>query len=636
MTRSRVRLFLPCILLAIGAVVAAQGGGGADVTGAPVAYRLSFPAPQQRWLQVEVTFSGVIGPLEVRMSRSSPGRYALHEFAKNAYDIEAADGGGRRLEALQTDPHQWNVDGHDGTVRFHYKLFGDRVDGTYAAVDATHAHLNTPAVLAWATGLEDRPAVVAIAPPAGGGWRPATQLFATDDPWVFTAPNLQYLMDSPLKISPLAWRRFEPRRPSGVGGPLPTIAFAVHHEGSDADVDRYVRDLEALVPETAAVFGEYPPFEGGRFLFIACYVPWAVGDGMEHRNSTVLTSSASIGGSRLHLVETAVHEFFHAWNAERIRPRSLEPFDFTRANTSRELWLVEGFTSYYQALLMHRAGLATFEQLLSDLGGWVSEVVTSPAHAFRSAEEMSVLAPLVDGAVHRDPTFLENTYISHYTFGAALALGFDLAIRERTKGSRSLDDVMRLMWERHGRPGGTRAGYVDAPYTTADVVQALADVTGDQALAAALIDRHVRGRVVMEYARLLALAGLGLEPAAPGARTVGPVALSYAGGRLRISAAPPLGSPADAAGLASGDEIVAIGGRPVRTVADYEDALRVAPVGARITFRIHRRGMRDAAEVAVRVVADPAVAIVAVERGSRAPTPGQRAFRAAWLSSRAR
>jgi hypothetical protein len=172
MTRSRVRLFLPCILLAIGAVVAAQGAGGADVTGAPVAYRLSFPAPQQRWLQVEVTFSGVIGPLEVRMSRSSPGRYALHEFAKNAYDIEAADGGGRRLEALQTDPHQWNVDGHDGTVRFHYKLFGDRVDGTYAAVDATHAHLNAPAVLAWAPGWRIvRPWSQSRLPPAGAGDR---------------------------------------------------------------------------------------------------------------------------------------------------------------------------------------------------------------------------------------------------------------------------------------------------------------------------------------------------------------------------------------------------------------------------------------------------------------------------------
>jgi predicted metalloprotease with PDZ domain len=637
MTNGRARRSLACILLAIAAALAAPAHGGhAAAADPPVAYRLSFPAPEQRSVQVDVTFSGVIGTFEIRMSRTSPGRYALHEFARNVYDVQAADGQGRRLSVVQPDPHQWNVGGHDGTVQFRYRVFGDRVDGTYAAIDATHAHLNAPATLVWARGLENRPVVVTLAPPDGLGWRAATQLFATADPWTYTAPNLQYLMDSPIKAGTLALRTFQPRPVPGVAGPRPTVALAVHHQGTDADLDSYARDLERLVPETAAVFGEYPAFEGGRFLFLACYVPWATGDGMEHRNSTVLTSSASIGGASHHLLETAVHEFFHAWNVERIRPRSLEPFDFEQPSYARELWFAEGITSYYQSLLMHRAGLTALSRLVADLGTLVNEVVTSPALRFRSAEQMSLMAPIVDGARAPYPTVLSSTYISYYTFGAALGLGLDLAIRERTGGDRSLDDVMRAMWVRHGKPGGARPGFVDAPYSTDDVVAAIAEVTGDAAFASGLIDRHVRGHEPMDYARLLALAGLSLDPAAPGARSIGGVAFAGAGPRLRLAGPPPIGSPAHAAGLGEGDHVVAVDGQAVRTVAEIEAAMRAAPADGRVRLQVQRRGEPAPVEVAVALTGDRSVTLVPMEsRGGRL-TSAQKAFRSAWLSSRTR
>lgn len=629
MTRARAQAWSLCILLAIAPALAGLGVAEEQRT---VEYRLSFPAPQQRWMQVEATFSGVTGPLRVRMSRSSPGRYALHEFARNVYDVRASDRHGRQLPVVQVDPHQWNVEGHDGIVRFQYRLFGDRVDGTYTAIDATHAHLNMPATLVWARGFEEHRTTVTLVPPRNAGWRAATQLFGTDDPWTFTAPNIQYLMDSPIEASAFAWRTFEPRGPAGTTAP--TIALAVHHEGTDADVDAFVRDLETVVPEAAAVFGDYPAFEGGRFLFIADYLPSAMGDGMEHRNSTVLTSSTSIAGGRQRLLETATHEFFHAWNVERIRARALEPFDFTDANPSRELWFGEGITTYYEALLIHRAGLSTLPQFLADASAWVQEVIASPAPSFRSAEEMSLLAPLVDGASPREPTNLAHTYISHYTIGAAIGLGFDLAIRERTDNARSLDDVMRVMWERHGRPGGARPGYVDAPYTTEDIVHAMAGVTGDRPFAASLIDRYVRGREVMDYRHLLSVAGLLLRPASPGARTIGPVALGYAGNRLRIAAPLPMGSPGDTAGLAVGDEIVAVDGRPVRTVSDYEDAMRAAAMRPEVLLRIQRRGLREPVNMPVALVADPALTIVASDAGARPPAPSQLAFRSAWLDSR--
>ena len=158
---------------------------------APVAYRVSFPEAQHHRMLVEVTFPGVPpGTLEVVMSRTSPGRYAIHEFAKNVYDVRIDDGQGTALTYERPNPAQWNVSVKGGTVRVTYKVFGDQLDGTFLAVDATHAHLNIPASLMWARGLENRPVTVTFDGPAH--WKIATQLHATHDPRTFTAGSLQY------------------------------------------------------------------------------------------------------------------------------------------------------------------------------------------------------------------------------------------------------------------------------------------------------------------------------------------------------------------------------------------------------------------------------------------------------------
>src|SRR5262245_54211412 len=118
---------------------------------ASVSYRLSFPEPQHRWMQVEATFTGLAtATLELHMSRSSPGRYALHEFAKNVFDLTVTDAGGHPLGVTRPNLDQWRVAEHSGTVRVTYRIFGDRIDGTYLAVDTTHAHINMPASLIWA------------------------------------------------------------------------------------------------------------------------------------------------------------------------------------------------------------------------------------------------------------------------------------------------------------------------------------------------------------------------------------------------------------------------------------------------------------------------------------------------------
>jgi predicted metalloprotease with PDZ domain len=483
---------------------------------APVSYTFSFPDPGQHWMHVDVRFPPAEEPLELRMSRASPGRYSLHDFASHVGDLAAHDEEGRKLRITAQAPHAWSVAAAQGAIRLRYRVSGNRLDGTYLAIDSTHAHINMPPAIVWAVGRELDPVVVRIRPPANRSWRVATQLFVTDDPFTFTAPNLHYLVDSPIEVSDHVRRTFvadppvdaRDRRP-------PTIELALHHTGSDAEADRHIEALRRIVREQASVFGEYPEFEAGTYTFLADYLPWALLDGMEHRNSSVLTSGRSIASGHDSLLALAAHEFFHVWNVERIRPRALEPFNLLDVNPSGELWLAEGFTLYYESLTMARTGLWTLDAALSSMSRAVSQVLTLPVSARRSAIDTSLLASLYDGALPGGRLDPDAWRLSHYLHGAALALGFDLALRERTGGARSLDDFMRAMWQRHGRDPGPRPGLVGHPYTMDDVRECLVAVSGDADFADALLSRYVRGHEVMDYDRLLALAGLRLRSVTP-------------------------------------------------------------------------------------------------------------------------
>ena len=590
----------------------------------PVVYRVAFPAPQHHYADVEVTFAGVpAGTLEVRMSRSSPGRYALHEFAKNVFDVRAFDGAGRPLEVARPTPYQWEVSGHDGTVRIAYKVFGNRVDGTYLGIDASHAHLNMPATLMWARGLDARPVRATFRPPPGLSWKPATQLFPTSDPWTFTAPNLQYLMDSPTELSEHSVRTFTVANPDGRTF---TIVTAVHHDGTEADVDEYAAGTERIVREQGAVFGEFPEFETGAYVFLGDYLPWGGSDGMEHRNSTVVAQNASIRGNARALLDTVSHEFFHAWNVERIRPRALEPFNFEEANMSGELWLAEGVTDYYGDLTLARAGLAPGVQTMVNLANAALDVAVSPAHQFRSAVDMSRMAPFTDAARSVDPTNFSYSFISYYAFGSALGLALDLELRARSGGTISLDDYMRAMWRSYGRPGGREPGLVDRPYTQADARRTLAEVA-DAAFADEFFDRFVEGRQVPDFRRLLAPAGVIVRERYPGRAWSG-VSVDGTGRVAAPQGLVPWGSPAFEAGLAHGDVIRSVAGRPFRP-----ERFAQARPGDSLALDVLRPDGRSAA-LTLTCRADPALEAVPVEAAGGTLTPEQHAFRDSWLGSK--
>jgi len=588
----------------------------------PIRYRFSFPQPQHRWMQVEATFPDLeSGTLELRMSRSSPGRYSLHDFAKNVYDVGAVGADGREIQPTRPDPYGWNVAGHGGSVTVRYKVYGDRVDGTYLAVDETHAHINMPAAIMWAHGLDDRPATLTFEEPAGMRWQVATQLHASSSPLEFTAPNLQYLMDSPVEFGPVSVRQFT------AGGR--TFRFSLHHTGTDAELDGYVKDVEKIVRQEGAIFGEYPQYEPGYYTFLADYLPWASGDGMEHRNSTVMTSSGSIGSSRTGLLETVAHEFFHCWNVERIRPSGLEPFDFDRANLSDSLWLAEGFTQYYGPLTMQRAQLVDVAATAAIAGGLVDTVVNDPGRGVRSAVEMSRMAPFIDGGRTVDRTNWANTVISYYPFGGAIALALDLSLRDRSDGRVSLDDFMRAMWQKFGRPGGAREGYVDRPYSLADAEETLAGVSGDRAFAREFFAKYIEGRDVADYERLLGRAGVTLRRRNAGRGWLGDVKYETRNGARVASIVSP-SWPVYATGLEQDDEVTEIDGRPIRSENDAAAALQRHRPGDRVQVVFVDR-TRLTRRPTVTLAEDPHLEAVPIEAAGGTMTSAQRAFRDRWL-----
>jgi len=436
-------------------------------------------------------------------------------------------------------------------------------------------------------------------------------------------------MDSPIQFGPQTVRTFSV--PALDGGSASTVRLALRHEGSDEDADTYARDLERIVREQQAIFGELPAFDSGGYTFLAAYLPGANGDGMEHRNSTVVTAAGSIASARVGLLGTASHEFFHCWNVERIRPRSLEPFDFADANVSGELWLAEGFTSYYGPLVLLRTGLTPFEVAVRQWTGLVNEVTLTPGRRFRSAVDMSRLAPFVDAAVSIDPTNWDNTFLSYYTFGAALGLGLDLSLRDLTNGRVSLDDFMRAMWTRHGRTK-SEPGLVATPYTLADARAVLATVSGNARFADEFFDRYVQGHDVVDYRRLLLRAGLVLKPSAPDGGWVGGLRLEPVDGGARVAASTRMDTPAYAAGLGEGDVIRTIDGKAIGTPSEVDTLVAARKPGDTLQIGYTRNGVDM--RTTVTVAANPRQEIVTVESTGGTLTPEQKAFRDAWVRSR--
>lgn len=500
-----------------------------------------------------------------------PGSYMIREFARHIVRITAL-AGDDKLHIEKLDKHTWRAAPTRGPLTVAYEVYAWDLSVRGAHLDETHAFFNGASVFLLALGREQDNCLVDLLPPPGrrhADWKVATGLaparatrygsFGT-----YIAAGYDELIDCPVEMGSFVRGQFdvlEVPHEIAITGRVPKL-----------DLERLTADLARLCAQHIELFeprSKQAPFT--RYTFLTT----ALGDGhggLEHRNSTALVCKRddlpfvgmkdSTEGYRKFLA-LASHEYFHAWNGKRIRPAAFVPYDLARENYTRLLWAVEGFTSYYDDLLVARAGLISQAQYLDALAKTMTAVMQRTSRLKQTLAESSFDAWI---KYYRQDENAPNSVVSYYQKGALVAAALDLTIRHATGGDRSLDDVMRLLWKRYQRCGATYPGVAEG-----EIAEAAEQASGLK------LARHVRewteGTRDPDFEALLAPFGVRVEKRAavdpPHFALLG-VKTAKADGDCRVANVFD-GSPAQRAGLAGGDTLVALGG--LRVTASNLDAL---------------------------------------------------------------
>ncbi|GAB3820519.1 hypothetical protein GCM10028895_20900 [Pontibacter rugosus] len=323
------------------------------------------------------------------------------------------------------------------------------------------------------------------------------------------------------------------------------------------------------------------------------------------------------------LLNTVSHEYFHAWNVERIRPKTLEPFNFQEANMTEGLWLAEGFTSYYGDLTLARTGTFDLKEYAEGLAGDLNYVLLSPGRQYHSLVQMSQQAPFVDAARSVDPVNRHNTFISYYTYGSVTGLALDMTLRQQY--GKTLDDYMQALWRKYGSP--------EKPYTMADLEETLAEVSGDAAWAKQFFQQSVFGSQLPDYAALLAKAGLELRKSNPGEADLAWVSLNYKGDGAEITNGTYVNSEAYKAGLERSDVILTVDGRKLKKAKDLQKVLKKHKPGDKVAVTFNRHGQTRSVTLTLDEV--PTLEVVPYESINKPVTPAIEQYRQAWLGTKA-
>lgn len=600
-----------------------------DTKQKPLFYSISFPNAVHHEAEIVLTIPNApSGALRVRMSRSSAGRYATHEFGKNVYNIKASNADGTDLEIKQLEGDLYEIPVHGDAVKVSYTLFANWTDGTYASVDPSHAHLNMPAAFMWVVGQDKRPIRLQFNDLDKYGWKVATQL-KNEGAGIYSAPNMQYMMDSPTELSAYKVNSWDVDN----NGKKEKINLAIHSDDDQSVIDAFAKQIGRMVLEEKAVFGELPAYDYGEYTFLDDVYPTNSGDGMEHRNSTCIVHPAEkIGGNELRLISTYSHEYFHSWNVKRIRPKSLEPFNFEHADMSSELWFAEGFTQYYGEMVLVRAGFHNVDDYGRTVAGLVNQILNTPGAAKYPATQMSRYSVFADAGVSIDPNNQANMFTSYYTYGGAIALALDL--RLRSEFNLTLDDYMRTVWLDRGK--------VMKPYIIPDLQADLAKVTGHPKFAADFFNKYIYGIEKNDYAALLAKAGLLLRKAAPGKGWAGPLSYNRNRGRsgeartadeaglpVQVSI---IGTPVYKAGLDVGDIILKADGKEVKDAQSLTDIVSAKKPGDKIMVNYKNRTGEH--EATITLEESPYFEVVTYEKAGKELTKEQTDFRNNWLSTK--
>jgi len=432
----------------------------------------------------------------------------------------------------------------------------------------------------------------------------------------FHAPNYDRLVDTPIEASAeTKWAEFQEQGK--------TFRLAVHSYGEeDIDLSKLREGLQKIVRAEMALMPS-PDFE--HYTFVFHFAPGlALGDGMEHLNSTEIIIRGTLSSGLGEALETAAHEFFHVWNVKRLRPLALGPFDYTREVYTPSLWLAEGVTSYVSYLSLLRAGLWTKEQCLARLSEEIRAFEEEPGRALMSAESSSLHAWFYDRAPQMQETNFANSTISYYNKGALLGMLLDLEIHSRTQAAKSLLDVLALLYHKfYEAPPATYYG-PGRGYAEQDVLDAVNEVTGSNFTV--FFDNYVLGTAPLPYNSDFGAAGLALRVSVLAGA---PPSLGITGMPdnlgVRIFAVRP-GGAADRAGLARDDLLVAVDNQSLAT-EDLDTRLRAYLPGASVPFTVDRQGRREI----INATLDPPLPSLYTIQDLPGATPQQVAVRNHWL-----
>jgi predicted metalloprotease with PDZ domain len=557
-------------------------------------YELRFERPSTHLMDVSIHAAGLKGPsAEFAMPNWAPGSYYLQNYSANIQGFHATGSDGKQLAWRKTDSQTWRIElGSANAVTVSYQVFGDTLRNNQAQYNERHVFIGGPSVWMYLVGGKERPVDLSIAVPEG--WKVATGMEHISD-HTFRAASFDWFADAPLEISDFAEKDFQ------VLGT--TYHVIVHDVVGQKDFAKFADDMQkfvaAIVPMFSSVTGaeQAAPFKDYWFLF---HIWPNTGGGLEHLNSTQINFTTDWDmqapvpgyGTQYNLkLFVASHEFFHAWNVKRLRPRPLGPFDYSQMVHTPSLWISEGLTSYYGALALERAGLVTPQQYLDEVGNMITNFEQSPGRRERTIEDTS-WDTWFNGEVVSQANNLRNTNYSYYDGGQVMGHILDFAIRKDTNNQKSLDDWMRLMYSRYALP---KPGFQPD-----DAIKAASEVAGTD--LSSVFQKYISGKEPIPYEEYFAYAGISVERKLDTEKGWLGVSQSKSDdGHTKINNVIPGGS-ADKAGLDRDDIVIGIDGRSVDADSFSETILEHKP-GETLQMTVIRLG--HVKQIPVVLIASP-------------------------------
>lgn len=502
-----------------------------------IAYTVSMSKPATHLLEVELRLNWNQMPeqAELKMPVWTPGSYLVREYARHVQDFSVKDATGKALGWRKINKNTWQVDSKGaGEIIATYRVYSNELTVRTNELNDEHAFWNNGALLMFPKGQLKAASTVKVAP--ANGWKVATGLpKVSGQDNTFRAENFDVLYDSPFEVSNFTEITFNVQ-----GKPH---RYVITGEGN-YDLKALARDTTKIVEECYKIFGELP-YDDYTFI-----VNLRGGGGLEHLNSTALQwqrfgfKPAARYKGFLGLV---AHEYFHAFNVKRIRPDALGPFDYENENYTKLLWVAEGGTEYYSNLLLRRAGLISDKEFLNQKAGAFSDLASRPGRFETSLEEASMDAWI---KYYRQDENSVNNQISYYDKGEIVNMMLDVAIRTASNGAKSLDDVMRHLYNEFYKRGRN--------YTPEDFQKASETMAGKS--LDEFFSKYVRGESEIDYGGILAGVGLSVSSSQAGKnRAYIGADTAEENGRLTVRSVP-AGTPAYDQGLNTGDQIVAIDG----------------------------------------------------------------------------